>query len=145
MLFYPWKNENTDLKGRFKTFQNSYNAKRTQIVPNQKKYECYNDILEEAVEEANANPDTDDEEDDESQQESITNLPDYAYFDPERDERLLRTDIGNDMGLTLRYDNEVDLFGTQMNDEEYQQIMRSLNKQGSQLALCRAVPIFFLL
>ena len=135
MLFYPWKNENTDLKGRFKSFENSYNAKKKQIVPNQKKYERYNDILEEAVEEANANPDSDDEEDDESQQETITNLPDYAYFDPERDERLLRTDIGNDMGLTLRYDNEVDLFGTQMNDEEYQQIMRSLNKKQSEIVI----------
>ena len=40
-------------------------------------------ILEEAVEEANANPDSDDEQDDKSQQETITNLSDYAYFDPE--------------------------------------------------------------
>ena len=31
MLFYPWKNENTDLKGRFKSFENSYNAKRDKL------------------------------------------------------------------------------------------------------------------
>ena len=86
MLFYPWKNETTDLKGIYNTFQASYRAHKQQIVPIQKKYERYNDILEEAVEEADANPDTDDEEDDTSQQETITNLPDYAYFDPQRDE-----------------------------------------------------------
>ena len=108
MLFYPWKNETTDLKGIYNTFQASYIAHKQKIVPIQKKYEHYNDILEEAVEEADANPDTDDEEDDTSQQETITNLPDYVHFDPQRDERLLTTDVGNDMELTLRYDNEVD-------------------------------------
>ena len=135
MLFYPWKNETTDLKGIYNTFQASYRAHKQQIVPIQKKYERYNDILEEAVEEADANPDTDDEEDDTSQQETITNLPDYAYFDPQRDERLLTTDIGNDMGLSLRYDNEVDLFGTQMDDKEYEQIMRSLNRRQSEILI----------
>ena len=39
------------------------------------------------------------------------------------------------MGLTLHYNNEVDLFGTQMNDEEYQQIMRSLNKKQSEIVI----------
>ena len=39
------------------------------------------------------------------------------------------------MGLTLRYDNEVDLFGTQMNDEQYEQIMRSLNKKQSEIVI----------
>ena len=81
------------------------------------------------------NADTDDEEDDTSQQETITNLPDYAYFDPQRDERLLTTDIGNDMGLTLHYDNEVDLFGTQMDDKEYEQIMRSLNRRQGEILI----------
>ena len=119
MLFYPWKNEATDLKGMYNTFQDSYKAHKKQIVPIQKKYEQYNDILEEAVEEADANADPDDEEDDTSQQETITNLPDYGYFDPERDEQLVTTDIGNYMGLTLHYNNEVDLFGTQMDEKEY--------------------------
>ena len=105
------------------------------IVPIQKKYECYNDILEEAVEDADANAQSDDEEDDTSQQETITNLPDYGYFDPQRDERLVTTDIGNDMGLTLRYDNEVDLFGTQMDDKEYEQMMRSLNRRQSEILI----------
>ena len=135
MLFYPWKNEATDLKGIYVSFKDSYKAHKKQIVPIQKKYERYNDILEEAVEEADANPDTDDEEDDTLQQETITNLPDYGYFDPERDQRLLTTDIGNDMGLTLRYDNEVDLFGTQMDDKEYENIMRSLNKRQNEILI----------
>ena len=135
MLFYPWKNETEDLKGTYSSYEESYNAHKTDIVPNQKKYECYNDILEEAVEDAEANPDTDDEDDDNSEDMAVTNLPDYAYFDPARDERLLRTDLASDMGLALRYDNEVDLFGTHMNDTEYENIMRSLNKKQSEILI----------
>ena len=86
MLFYPWRNESIDLKENYNSFEDSYKAHKQQIVPIQKKYERYNDILEEAVEEADANADTDNEEDNTSQQETITNLPDYGYFDPQRDE-----------------------------------------------------------
>ena len=135
MLFYPWKNESTDLKVMFNTFQDLCKAHKQQIILIQKKYERYNDILEETVEEADANPDTEDEVDDTLEEETITNLPDYAYFDPKRDEQLLITDIGNDMGLTLHYDNEVELFGTQMDDKQYEQIMRSLNRRQNEILI----------
>ena len=39
------------------------------------------------------------------------------------------------MGLTLRYDNEVDLFGTQMDEKEYEEIMRSLNRRQSEILI----------
>ena len=39
------------------------------------------------------------------------------------------------MGLTLHYANEVDLFGTQMDDKEYEQIMRSLNRTQSEILI----------
>ena len=133
MLFWPWKNELQDLRGEHNTYEESYKAHRKEITINQKKYEEYNDILEEAVEEAEENCDSDDEEDDNSDQVTVTNLPDYAYFDPERDERLITTDLGCDMGLNLRYDNEVDLFGTDISDEEYQKILRTLNKGQSEI------------
>ena len=135
MLFHPWRNELKDLKGRCKSFQEAYTAHKDTIVTIQKKYEHYNDLLEEAVEEADANQDSDDEEDDNCENFTITNLPDYGYFDPERDERLIRTDLGTDMGLNLRYENEVDLFGTHMNDQEYDSIMRSLNKKQSEILI----------
>ena len=36
MLFYPWKNEDIDLKGIYTTFEDSYKAHKKQIVPMQK-------------------------------------------------------------------------------------------------------------
>ena len=39
------------------------------------------------------------------------------------------------MGLTLHCDNEIDLFGTQMDDKEYEQIMRSPNKRQSEILI----------
>ena len=130
MLFRPWKNEEQDLLDKYDTYENSYKSYKKQIIPNQKKYEQYNVLLKEAVEDVDANAETDDEDTD---QVTVTNLPDYAYFNPQRDERLLRTDLASDMGLNLCYDNEVDLFGTHMNDQEYVNIMRSLNKEQSEI------------
>ena len=39
------------------------------------------------------------------------------------------------MGLNLHYDNEVDLFGTHMSDQEYESIMRSLNRKQSEILI----------
>ena len=133
MLFRPWKNEEQDLLDKYDSYEDSYKAYKKQIIPNQKKYERYNDLLEEAVKEVDANPETDNEDDENTEQVTVTNLPDYAYFDPQRDERLLRADLASDMRLNLHYDSEVDLFGTHMNDQEYLNIMRSLNKEQSEI------------
>ena len=51
MLFLPWRNEETDLYGGFKTHEEHYKAKNQLIAPIRKKYEKYNDELEVAVEE----------------------------------------------------------------------------------------------
>ena len=51
MLFLPWRNEEEDLYGGFKTYEEHYKAKKQLIVPIRKKYKKYNEELEAAVEE----------------------------------------------------------------------------------------------
>ena len=51
MLFLPWRNEES-LYGSFKTNEEHFKAKLTLVItPVRKKYEQYNDVLEEAIEE----------------------------------------------------------------------------------------------
>ena len=49
MLFLHWRNEES-LFDSFKTFEEHFKAKKTLITPVRKKYEEYNDVLEEAIE-----------------------------------------------------------------------------------------------
>ena len=51
MLFLQWRNEEKDLHGGYKTYEEHYMAKESLISPIQKKYEKYNDSLESVIEE----------------------------------------------------------------------------------------------
>ena len=51
MLFFPWRNEEQDLYGGYKTYKEHYIAKESQIALIRKKYEKYNDALDLAIEE----------------------------------------------------------------------------------------------
>ena len=50
MLFLPWRNEGS-LYGSFVTYEECFKAKKTLITSVRKKYEQYNNVLEEAIEE----------------------------------------------------------------------------------------------
>ena len=50
MLFLPWRNEES-LYGSVKTYEEHFKAKKTLIMPVRKKYEQYNGVLKEAIEE----------------------------------------------------------------------------------------------
>ena len=50
MLFLPWRNEERDLHGDYKTYEEHYIAKESLISPVRKKYEKYNDSLELTIE-----------------------------------------------------------------------------------------------
>ena len=41
MLFLPWRNEEDDLRGGFKTYEEHYMAKKSLIAPMSKKYEKF--------------------------------------------------------------------------------------------------------
>ena len=61
----------------------------------------------------------------------------YAFFDPDRHDSLKNYDIGPDLPETYtskskptceKYETEVDCSGVHMNDNEYAEHMRTLNK-----------------
>ena len=50
MPFLPWRNKDS-LYGSFKMYEEHFKAKKTLVTPVRKKYEQYNDVLEDAIEE----------------------------------------------------------------------------------------------
>ena len=52
MPFYPWKDESVDLIAGSNSYEDSYKKKQKQIKVVHKEYEPYNDVLEEAIENA---------------------------------------------------------------------------------------------
>ena len=115
MLFLPWRNEEDDLRGGFKTYEEHYMAKKS--APMRKKYEKFNDSLELAIEEVE-NDGLDDmygDMDDMPQSDK----DDYGFFDPDRPEEQSQYVIGHDMGLGEKYATEVNCSTAPMPDEEY--------------------------
>ena len=137
MLFLPWRNEETDLYGGFKTYEEHYKVKNQLIAPIRKKYEKYNEELEVAVEKIE-NEEFDDMYDDIDREiinrgMSQADKDEYGIFDSDRPEEHRQYDIGHDMGLEQKYTTEVHASHCEMTDEEYLQIMQSLNLRQSEI------------
>lgn len=83
MLFLPWRNEES-LYGSFKTYEEHFKAKKTLITPVRKKYEQYNDVLEEAIEEVEQEElegvNDSEGEDINERQAFTTDADDYGFF-----------------------------------------------------------------
>ena len=83
MLFLPWRNEES-LYGSFKKYEEYFKAKKTLITPVRKKYEQYNDVLEEAIEEVEHEElegiNDSEGEDINERQAFTTDADDYGFF-----------------------------------------------------------------
>ena len=137
MLFLPWRNEEDDRRGGFKTYEEHYMAKKSLIAPMRKKYEKFNDSLELAIEEVE-NDGLDDMYDDMdaailNSDMHQSNKDDYGFFDPDRPEEQRQYDIGHDMGLGEKYATESNCSSAPMPDEEYVKLMQSLNLRQSEI------------
>ena len=87
MLFLPWRNEEQDLYGGYKTYEEHYMAKESLITPIRKKYEKYNDSLDLAIEEVEKD-EFDNIYDDIDATILNNEMPqsgkdDYGFFDPD--------------------------------------------------------------
>ena len=137
MLFLPWRNEEDDLSGGFQTYEEHYMAKQSLMAPMRKKYEKFNDSLELAIEEVE-NADLDDMYDDMDAAILNSDMPqsdkdDHEFFDPDRPEEQRQYDIGHDMGMGKKYATEVNCSTGPMPDEEYVELMQSLNLRQSEI------------
>ena len=58
---------------------------------------------------------------------------DYGFFDPDRPEEQRHYDIGHDMGMGEKYATEVNCSTAPMPDEEYVELMQSLNLRQNEI------------
>ena len=95
MLFFPWRNEETDVKGNYDSYKEKYMMHKDDIEKICIHYEKFNEDLEEALENAASK---EYEENVSTSGEEVENNT-FGFFDPDRDENLAQYDIGLDLGI----------------------------------------------
>ena len=95
MLFFPWRNEETDVKGNCDSYQEKYMMYKDDIEKIHIHYEKFNEDLEEALENAASK---EYEENISISGEEVENNT-FGFFDPDHDENLKQYDIGLDLGI----------------------------------------------
>ena len=95
MLFLPWRNEETDLKGNCELYKERYMMHKDDIEKIHLQYENFNEDLEEALENAASK---EYKENISTDGEDVENN-NFGFFDPDRDENLKQYDIGPDLGI----------------------------------------------
>ena len=80
MLFYPWKDESVDLIAGSNSYEDSYKKKQKQIEVVCKEYEPYNDVLEEAIENAEVHEREDENISDDEQVNTVSNMDNICIF-----------------------------------------------------------------
>ena len=95
MLFFPWRNEETDLKANCDCYKEKYMMHKDDIEKIYVHYEKFNEDLEEALEYAASK---EYEENISVSGEEVENNT-FGFFDPDHDENLKQYDIGIDLGI----------------------------------------------
>ena len=133
LLFLPWRNENVDLRGSFKSYEEHYRSKELQIIHIRKKYEQFNNHLQEVIDEVDFDNSTSDDEGNSVETHELITRDDFGFFDPDRPKHHQYCDIGSDLGIVTNYISEVDCTGGKITENEYASLMQSLNKGQSEL------------
>ena len=133
LLFLPWRNENADLCGSFKSYEEHYRSKEHQIIHIRKKYEQFNNHLQEVIDEVDFDNSTSDDEGNSVETHELITRDDFGFFDPDRPKHHQYCDIGSDLGIVINYISEVDCTGGKITENEYASLMQSLNKRQSEL------------
>ena len=133
MLFMPWRNEAKDLLDTFDTYEAHYNSLKTSLEAKGNEYEHHVDELEIARQTAEAEensfdqiaPNTEQENRD-AEEEGDTEAENFVYFNPNRVLEHRHYDIGIELQSTCSVP-PVETTGIMLPDEEYLQLLRSLN------------------
>ena len=98
MLFLPWRDEEFDLLHGCSFYKEKYNLHRDKIESIHKNFEKFDDDLEEAL----ASRVEYDFDDNISIEEQDMNGGTFGFFDPDRDEKLKRYDIGKEFPVSKK-------------------------------------------
>ena len=133
MLFMPWRNEAKDLLSTFDTYETHYNSIKTSLEAKSNEYEHHVDELEIARQTAEAEENSFDQiapnteqENREAEEEGDTEAEHFVYFNPNRVLEHRHYDIGIELQSTCSVP-PVETTGIMLSDEEYLQLLRSLN------------------
>ena len=133
MLFMPWRKEPKDLLGTFDTYEAHYNSMKTSVEAKGNEYEHHVDELEIARQTAEAEENSFDEiapnaeqENREAEEEGDTEAENFVYFNPNRVLEHRHYDIGIEQQSTCSVP-PVETTGIMLPDEDYLQLLRSLN------------------
>ena len=133
MLFVPWRNEQKDLIGSFGTYEAQYNSVQTSLVSKRNEYEHYAEELEIARQMMeNEERDYDqiapnaEQENRETEEEGSAESEKFVCFNPSRVVEQRHYDIGIELQSTCSMP-PVETSGILLPDDEYLQLLRSLN------------------
>ena len=133
MLFVPWRNEQKDLIGSFGTYEARYNSVQTSLVSKRNEYEHHAEELEIARQMMeNEERDYDqiapnaEQENRETEEEGPAESEKFVCFNPSRVVEQRHYDIGIELQSTCSVP-PVETSGILLPDDEYLQLLRSLN------------------
>lgn len=138
MLYAPWRKENTDLLGHCETYQERFNQVKEQLLCNRLNYEYHSDLLDKAMEHFD-NDHFDDSvapnaqhinDQDSAKKQKPSEL--FGCFDPGSNKQHSQYDLLDDIGIFPRCDDQEDLLVKRISNEEYHQLVRSLNEKQRQ-------------
>ena len=135
LLFYPWRNEQSDLKGTNETYESMYNSVRRIVESKAKQYEHNVEKLDKAIEEAENDCHQYDEIAPGTQQveledveEGSTEADQYVHFNPDRPTEHRHYDISEEVGVAART-IDVKNHANRIEDDDYYKLIRSLNNK----------------
>ena len=133
MLFVPWRNEQKDLMGSFGTYEARFNSVQTSLMSKRNEYEHHAEELEIARQMMeNEERDYDqiapnaEQENRETEEEGPAESEKFVCFNPSRVVEQRHYDIGIELQSTCSVP-PVETSGILLPDDEYLQLLRSLN------------------
>ena len=133
MLFVPWRNEQKDLMGSFGTYEARFNSVQTSLMSKRNEYEHHAEELEIARQMMeNEEMDYDqiapnaEQENRETEEEGPAESEKFVCFNPSRVVEQRHYDIGIELQSTCSVP-PVETSGVLLPDDEYLQLLRSLN------------------
>ena len=139
LLFLPWRDEEFDLISDCNSHEEKYNSHKDKIENIRINYEKFDDDLEQILA-STVEYDADDAIS-VDEQDMSSNI--FGFFDPDRDEKLNKYDIGQEFTKSnkrgqlqkKRYQTEVDCSDMQMSNDEYHHTMQILNRKQYELCI----------
>ena len=137
MLFYPWRNEEVDLLGGYKTYEGHFKAVSEKIQAKRIEYDANSKLLDkiEATAETllgdnfdEVAPNIESVEASDAQKEPIQSTK-YAFYCPETHVHAYH-DLGADIGLATHISNdEMEMIQTRVPENEYMHTLSRLNRK----------------